>query len=244
MTTVAPELDERLTEMAMRLDEISAELRRQRDERDRWQELVGDLAPVAHEAMALATRHLDVENYDFGDVAGLARAVVRDAAVLEAWIAPLRTMAALADEVGPLGTPAVASLNARLQQMDERGYFSFARQTAGVVDRVVTSFSEEDVRLLGENIVLILQTVKQMTQPEVMGLLRRTAASIQEGEAASTEAPPIRALLGQLRDPLVRRGLARVLATLRTVGAQPDPAAGIAGPTPGPPVAPGDTNPR
>jgi len=39
---------------------------------------------------------------------------------------------------------------------------------------VVTSFGEDDVNRLGDNIVLILNTVKDMTQPEIMNFLRNT----------------------------------------------------------------------
>ena len=218
-------MDERLDRLAGQLAEIGDELRRQREERNRWQELAEDLAPIAEEAMTMATSHLDAENYDFSQVVNLVGAVIRDAATLEAWIAPLRILSALADELGPLAAPATVSLNARLQNLDERGYFSFAREAAGVVDTVVTSFSDEDVKLLGDNIVLILRTVKQMTQPEVMSLLGRTAATLQEVELGNTaRTPSTFALLRQMRDPQVRRGLVRVLATLRTIGTEPSPA--------------------
>ncbi|HET9082703.1 MAG TPA: hypothetical protein VFO01_19585 [Trebonia sp.] len=219
-----PTTDERLDQLAAQLQEVSDELRRQREGRERWAELAGDVAPLAGDAMSAAIRYLDADASEFADVASLAHALARNASVLEAWLGPLRSMAALADEAGPLATPAVASLTSRLQQLDERGYFDFARQTAGVLDNVVTSFTEEDVRLLGQNIVLILQTVRQMTQPEVMNLLGRTATGISESETAGGPAgppPSTLTLIRQMHDPLVRRGLARLLATLRTIGAQP-----------------------
>lgn len=222
-TRARPTTDERLDRLAAQLQEVSDELRRQREERERWTDLAKDLAPLTGDTMSAAIRRLDADPYEFDDVASLVQALIRNASVLEAWLGPLQSMAALADEAGPLATPAVASLTSRMQQLDERGYFDFARQAAGVLDNVVTSFSEEDVRLLGENIVLILQTVRQMTQPEVMNLLGRTATGISESGTAGPDGPPpsTLALIRQMRDPLVRRGLARVLATLRSIGAQP-----------------------
>ncbi len=226
IATTLPSVDERLDQLAAQLAEISGELRKQREERERWTELADDLAPLATQAMTMMSNRLEADPVEPADALSLAQAVVRDAAVLESWLGPLRVASALADELGPLATPAVSSLTTRLQQLDERGYFSFARQAAAIADTVVTSFTEEDVRQLGDNIVLILQTVKQMTQPEVMGMLRRTAVTIQEGEAAGpVHAPSTLALLRQMRDPLVRRGLARALATLRALGAEPEPGA-------------------
>ncbi len=224
-------VDERLDLLAGQLGEITGELRRQRQDRERWQELADDLAPVAGQAMAMATSQLDAGEYDLAAVARLAQALARDAALLEALLGPLRAGSALAAEIGTLAAPAADSLTARLQQLDERGYFTFARQGAGILDTIVTSFTEEDVRQLGDNVVLILQTVKQMTQPEIMGMLRRTAVTIAEAEAdGQAKAPSTLALLRQMRDPQVRRGLARALATLRALGAEPETAANPAAP--------------
>ncbi len=215
-------VEERLERLDEQLAEILAEVRRQRLERERWRELADELAPIAEQAMNMTITQLASGSFDAGEVVGLVRAVLQDASAIQAWIGPLRSLAAMADEVGPLATSAVSSLNARLQLLDERGYFAFARQAAGVLDTIVTSFTHEDVKLLGDNIVLILETIKEMTQPEVMGLLGRTALSIRQVEASgTTHVPSTLALLRQMREPDVRRGLARLLATLRTIGAPP-----------------------
>lgn len=220
MTVAAPTtVEERLEQMAEQLQEVTTELRRQRESRERWQELVHELTPLAERAMSSTINKLDVDTMDVDDLFSLAHTLGQNASVLEAWISPLRSMSALVEELAPLSTPAVASLNARLQQLNERGYFAFARHSVGILDNVVTSFSEEDVRQLGDNIVLILQTVKQMTQPEVMGMLHRTALTMREEDAKLTT-PSLRELLRQLRDPSVRRGLGRALLALRSMGGE------------------------
>jgi len=180
VTSTQVPVDERLDRLAGQLQEVTEELRRQRQERERWQELADDLAPVAGQAMAMATSQLEAGEYDLAAVARLVQALIRDAALFEALLGPLRSAAALAGEIGPLAAPAADNLTARMQLLDERGYLAFARQGAGIVDTVVTSFTEEDVKQLGDNVVLILQTVKQMTQPEIMGMLHRTAVTIAE----------------------------------------------------------------
>jgi len=138
---------------------------------------------------------------------------------MEALLAQLESLSALADDVVPLATPAMSTLTETLQELDDKGYFAFARGGAGIVDKVVTSFTEEDVEALGDNVVLILNTVKEMTQPEVMTLLQRTALTAQDVDDEFAEAPSMFALLRQMRDPQTRRGLGRVMTMLRTVGA-------------------------
>ena len=83
------------------------------------------------------------------------------------------------------------------------------------MDKVVTSFTEEDVQQLGDNVVLILNTVKEMTQPEIMTMLSNTAHSIQDEEPVNTS---MISILRQLNDPAVRKGLAKTLNVLKSVG--------------------------
>ena len=89
------------------------------------------------------------------------------------------------------------------------------------VDQVVSSFSPEDVHALGDNVVLILNTVKEMTQPEVMTMLRRTASVVREEEPP--EDISLFALIKQMRDPAIKRGLAKALMTLRSMSGESDP---------------------
>ena len=92
-----------------------------------------------------------------------------------------------------------------------------------IADNVVTSFSEDDVKKLGENVVLILNVVKDMTQPEIMNLIRNIVSGVED-EVAKPVNTSLPALLGQMRDPNVRRGLALSMRVLRVVGAQSEAA--------------------
>jgi uncharacterized protein YjgD (DUF1641 family) len=143
----------------------------------------------------------------------LAHAERRDAE-----LEPLRDLAA---EVGVLSGPAMESVTAHVAAWDERGYLGFARSGARVVDRIVTSFDEDDVEALGDNVVLMLETLRDLTQPEILQLLRQTADSVGHLEPPADGPPPSTlALLRQLRDPEVRRGLGRMLDLVRTVGSE------------------------
>ena len=109
----------------------------------------------------------------------------------------------------------------KLEEFDRKGYFEFAQEALGIFDEIVDSFTKEDVRALGENIGLILQTVKEMTQPEIMGMVRRTASNVREQEPP--EDITLWNLLKQMRDPAVKRGLAKALMTLRSISGEGAP---------------------
>jgi uncharacterized protein YjgD (DUF1641 family) len=223
---VEPGLVERLDHLSAQVDELVAEMRRQRESREQWSELSHEMAPVARDAMQVASRELDELSSDvtIDDVAEFSRTLARSLPKLQAMLVQLDSMSELVHEVNSITGAGVAKLSDSLADAERKGYFTFARHGAAMVDEVVTSFGEDDVVALRENVVLILNTVKELTQPEVMGLLNRTGVSLQTISGDVDEPPPTTfALLRQMRDPQVRRGLNRTLALLRTVGDEATP---------------------
>jgi len=217
-TTV--ELAERIDRMSEQMDFIAAEMLAQKRSRETWTELSETLVPVTRGAMDVATRELDDLSDDVtaDDLVRFARTAARSLPKLEAMMAQLDSLSELLHTVNSLSGAGLAKVTDVLATADEKGYFVFAREGSRIADRVVTEFTEEDVQALGDNVVTILNAVKEMTQPEVMGLVQRTAISVQDVEETHMELPSMFALFKQMRDPQTRRGLARVMAMLHTVG--------------------------
>ena len=193
-----------------------------RVERD---ELMHDLTPIASQAMNLATEQLqEIEDYvRLEDLLRIVKKIARHMPEIENLLDQVDSVTGLLEVVGPIGKGAYDAAERVLQHAEDRGYFAFGRGGLRILANIVTSFSEEDVQRLGDNIVLILRTIQQMTQPEVMNFLSRTATL-----TALTSDEPLDisygSLLKQMRDPQTRRGLALALRVLHGVGevAQPN----------------------
>ncbi|NNL47032.1 MAG: DUF1641 domain-containing protein [Acidimicrobiia bacterium] len=216
---------DRMAQLEAKIDQLTDQVafladqaREQAQRREMQQELISDLSPIAAQAIHTLTRELATTDLDMVTVIRLLKRFAESAETLDAALEQLQSAHGLIDDIMPLTGDAFMTATQRLAELEQRGYFSFAREGLGVLDRVVTTYDEEDIRALGDNIVLILDTVKQMTQPEVMTMLRRTVDSIEETDVESAS---LFTLARQMRDPEVKRGLARMLGMLRTVGADP-----------------------
>ena len=219
-TDTGPDLSERLDRLSAQVDQIAEELRLQRESREMWSELNETLVPVTRGAMDMATVEFEElsEEVTLEDAARLARTLARSLPQLEVLLAQVGPLSELVHDLNSLTGAAMGQLTEILSVADEKGYFAFAQQSALIADRVVTEFTEEDVEALGENVVTILNAVKEMTQPEVMGLVQRTALTVHESEETYVKPPSLFGILKTMRDPQTRRGLARVMSMLRTVG--------------------------
>jgi uncharacterized protein YjgD (DUF1641 family) len=222
--TVSPasleEINRKLDALTAKVDAIATEAAIQQQRRDAWVELLEDLRPVTNQAFEMAVDQLDeVEEYvSLTDLGHLAKRLLRNTRNLEQLLDRMESVIELVDDAAPIGRSAFITLMEQLEVFEQRGYFAFGKEALGVVDEVVTSFSPEDVHALGDNVVLILNTVKEMTQPEVMTMLRRTASTVRD--EGTPQDISFFALLRQMRDPAVKRGLAKALMTLRSISGE------------------------
>ncbi len=215
-----PDLSGQLDRLTLQVDWMAEQMRQQQLERQKWSELAETMTPITRDIMDAATREMDDLSADVTseDLARFARTAARSIPRLEALLLQLEALSELAEQLAELSGPIMAKLTEAMQTAESKGYFAYAAQAAVMADNVVTEFTEDDVKALGDNVVTILHAVKEMTQPEVMGLLQRTALSVQDAEDHPVEPPSMFALLKQMRDPQTKRGLARALSMLHTMG--------------------------
>jgi uncharacterized protein YjgD (DUF1641 family) len=219
------ELERKLDTMSGQLDLIAEEMREQRLRRQQWDELRSDLSPIAAEAMTLASNELESiqEFVQPEDMLRLLRRILRNTRNIEDGMARYESLMDFLDDAGTLTTEAFVKMMNTLEGFEQRGYFEFANAGLGVVDQIVTAYSKEDVEALGENVVQMLDIVKNLTQPEMLAVATRMLDAVQRQQVAAelepAEAPGLFALAGQMRDPEVRRGLARALNTFKVVSA-------------------------
>jgi len=221
MDTAIVELNQKIDALTMQVAYLTEQAQAAERQRQERAELMRDLTPIVNDVYRLAVEQLEeVQDYvDLGDLLHLAKRLMRNGRNLEAMLDQLESLADLAETVAPLADDAFGKAVDTLALLEHKGYFAFGRGVVRIVDNIVTSFSEEDVERLGDNIVLILNTIKDMTQPEMMHFIRNILLTAEQ----EIEKPVDSSLLGllrQMRDPAVRRGLALTMRVLHVIGSQ------------------------
>ena len=185
MTTSAPtrteDLEAKIDALTEQVAFLAQEAQLARQRREMWGELQADVMPIAGDVLQVLERELEELSADvtLADIGDLLRRFVRVAPLLDQGLRYLEMMGELFSDMMPLTEHAMDVATDRLVSLDQKGYFNFAKSGLHVVDRVVTGFSEEDVEALGDNVVLILETVKEMTQPDVMAALYHMIEAVQ-----------------------------------------------------------------
>jgi uncharacterized protein YjgD (DUF1641 family) len=187
-----------------------------------WDELKADLTPVANDLYLATVEQLaEVEEHVRPeDLLRLAKRFARNIGSIEEMLDQLESLRDFLSDFMPISDEVMHSAVLQLDQAERKGYFDFAREGVGIADKIVTAFTVEDVRQLGDNVVLILNTVKAMTQPEIMNLVNNVTVTYRQVEHEPALRTGLWDLVREMRDPEVRRGLALTMRLLRTVAQQ------------------------
>ena len=224
-------MDQQLAELNQKIDTLTAQMAYLAEQarlnelaRQSREDLLETMMPVAKDAMRLASEQLEeVEGYlDQEDMLRLLKKVVWHWPQFELLLDQLDSITDLMDVIKPITKEGMNKATAVMQDLDSKGYMVFAKGGMQMLDNVVTSFNEEDVSRLGKNIVLILNTVKDMTQPEIMNFVHNTLL-VAEKEIEKPVDSSTFGLIRQMQDPAVRRGLALTMRVMHVIGAQAAP---------------------
>lgn len=222
------DLNQNLNELNLKIDALTRQVaylseQAQISERSRQarNDLVENMMPIAQDAMRIASYEFEeIQDYlQVDDLLRFLKKLVRHRPQLEMLIDQMDAVTDLLHIMDPISREGLDKVIQILTDLENKGYFGFARSGLKMMDTIVTSFTQEDVDRLGDNIVLILNTVKDMTQPEIMSFVRKTLLAA-EHEVDKPVDTSLLAILRQMQDPAVRRGLALSLRVLRVIGDQ------------------------
>lgn len=215
-------LSDKLDALTQQVTYLTEQAQAAERERQSRAELMHDMTPIVNDGFRLAVEQLEeVQEYvDLSDLLRFVKRLLRNGRHLETLLDQLESLMDLAQTVGPLTNEAFEKATDLLQQAEHKGYFTFAKGGLEIADTVVTSFTEADMQRLGDSVAPMLNLVKDVARPEVMGLMRDIVSEVEVEVAKPVPNTSLLALLGQMRDPDVRRGLVLMLRLLRVVGAR------------------------
>lgn len=214
-------LADRFEALDRKLDLVLAEIDSIRRVRREFEELKEDLSRVGKDAFRTAVIEMDevAPFVSTGDFAALAKRLLRNVNTLNEILGQLESAREFVADATPLGRQLFSDGLAKLDELDRKGYFAMAREIQRALDNVVASFSVEDVRLLADNLVAILQTVKNLTQPGMLQAINNAVDVYKQIDFDTMEEYSLWRAFREANKPEMRRGLGFLIVFLRNLSA-------------------------
>lgn len=159
-----------LEEINSKLNFIMEEVELQKKHRLELQDFKEDIIRVIKDLYVTSLEELEqVHDYlKTGDILDFFKKFLRNINNLAKFLEQLENVRDFLKDFGPISKSLSKDLMNKLDEFDRKGYFEFMKEAQGILDNIVTSFTVDDVKALSDNIVTILNTVKNLTQPDML----------------------------------------------------------------------------
>ena len=174
------ELQAQVAELNQKVDLLLEYVNQQRLKSNQVDDLLEDLSIVGKDAYDSAVAELDkrMVEIDPDQVKCLGLRLLRNIGNISKFLETFESISDLIKDVSPIANEVIIDFTKKLHELDEKGYFEFFSEAGKIFDNIITHYSPEDVRNLADNIVIIMETVKSVTQPEMMQALNKRGESL------------------------------------------------------------------
>ena len=208
-----------IDEINKKLSIILEEIELQKKHRRMMEDLKDDMYRVGKDLYETAIIELEEvhDHINTGDILHLGKKLLRNVNNLNRAFDQMESTRDFLRDVSPLVRESILDLMNKLDEFDRKGYFQFVKELQKAADNVVTSFTTEDVKNLGDNIVTILNTVKNLTQPDMLHAINNAVSVYKNIDLTVDSKVSLFSLIKELNSPEARRGMAVGLKFLKNL---------------------------
>jgi uncharacterized protein YjgD (DUF1641 family) len=207
-----------------KLDIILEEVYAQKQTRESLYDLADDVSIVGKDIFKNTVSELDKAGVEIDSdaIAGIGIKLIRNIGNINELLETMESLQDFIKDASPIlhqvGLDAVHKMNA----LEEKGYFEFMREMGLLMDSIVTYFSKEDVKALADNIVFILETVKNLTQPDMLKAINNATTIYKNLDMEEVEEYSVFRAMKELRNPEIKKGIGFVMTFLKRMAEVPD----------------------
>lgn len=167
---MADNTSKQIAELNQKVDTILEYVNQQRLKSVAIDDFVADASIIGKDVYDTTVRALDDHEVilEPNEIRELAIRLARNIGNFNSMLDTIGSLMDLIRDVGPIANEVIIDTTKKLHEFEQKGYFDFMREFGNIIDNIVVNYSVEDVRMLADNIVAILDTVQNLTQPEML----------------------------------------------------------------------------
>lgn len=217
-----PNILARIDTLEQKLDLVLEYVNQQRLKSEVVEDLVSDVVIIGKDFYNSSVVELEKQaiELDPDELKQLTINMLKNVKNINEILGLLESMMDLKKDIGPILNEMIIEFTKKMHTIEEKGYFDFAREIGRLMDNIVTNFSQEDVRQLADNVVLILQTVKNMTQPEMLVAVNNAVKVYGSIQTDDIKPYSMWQLMREMRSPEMKSALGFMVAFMKNLSKQ------------------------
>ncbi|MCG8697305.1 MAG: DUF1641 domain-containing protein [Bacteroidales bacterium] len=202
-----------------KMDLILESVNQQRLRTESVTDLMADLSIVGKDMYDSTVEELENQKVeiDIDELKILGVKLLKNIGNISTVVNLFESMNDLAKDASPIINEMIIDFTKKLHEIEKKGYFEFFTEIGKVVDNIITHFSKDDVHQLAENIVTILETVKSMTQPEMLESVNNALKVYNSIQTKNVPEYSIWRLMRELGNPEMKKSIGFMVTFLKNL---------------------------
>ena len=211
--------NDQLQEINQKLDLVMEYMTEQRQKNEMFEDLLTDISIIGKDAFQSSVTELDQQGIELdGEALKLLffkslKNVNNFSMILDLF----ESMVDLAKDLGPVVKETGYDVINKFHDLDQKGYFEFFGETLKIWDNIITHYSIEDVRLLADNIVTIMDTMKNLTQPDMLDAMNNAVNIFKGLDPTQVPEYSVWKIIREMNSPEMKRGMGFIITFLKNL---------------------------
>ncbi|MCD6565364.1 MAG: DUF1641 domain-containing protein [Bacteroidales bacterium] len=213
--SIQPQIDE----INQKLDLVLHYVNQQRLKSEAIEDLVTDVSIIGRDIFHDTVNELDNQNIelDIDEIKILIFKLIKNTGNFVSVLGAFESLNDFFKDAGPVVNEVMIDVIKKMHEFEKKGYFEFIKELMNVFDNIITNYSGEDVRLLSDNIVTIIDTIKNMTQPEMLGAMNNAVNIYKNLNPDDVEEYSMWKAFREMRTPEMKRGIGFIMLFLKNL---------------------------
>jgi len=210
---------DQIKEINQKLDLLLENVNQQRLKSEMIEDLISDVAIIGKDAYETSVDKLEEQGVELdGDALQLMFfKFLKNIDNFSMILNMFESMVDLSKDLGPIVKQTGFDVIDKFTELDKKGYFEFFSEALKIIDNIVQHYTIEDVRMLADNAVTILDTFKNLTQPDMLKAMDNALNIFKNLDTTNVPEYSIWKVMKELNTPEMKRGLGFVLTFMKSL---------------------------
>ncbi len=128
----------------------------------------------------------------------------------------------LVKDLEPIANEVIIDATKQLHVFEQKGYFEFIKEFGRIIDNIVTHYGAEDARMLADNVVAMLDVVKNLTQPDMLKSIDNAVRVFAGLEMDNIPEYSIFKVMREMNKPEMKKSIGFVMMFLKNMSKDPN----------------------
>ncbi len=213
------ELQYQIDALNKKVDLILEHLNAQKQSNQIINDLVSDVSIIGKDVYDSTVEELDknMVNVDTEELKMLIVKLLKNVNNFNNMLGMLESLNDFVKDASPIANEILIDFTEKLNEFDKKGYFEFFREAGNIIDNIVTNYSKEDVKQLADNVVTIVETLKNATQPDVMNSLNNAIKTFRSIDINNVPEYSMWQLFKEMNKPEMKRSIGFMVTFLNSI---------------------------